>query len=71
MAKQKRMSEAMADRFRDIHSTDTVQYVLGLSELPTEQEFILEHKKTCKHKHRSGGSCAKKLYKFLKEVGLP
>lgn len=64
------MSEEKADRFRDIHGLETVQYVLGLNDLPTLEEFIIEHSKTCKNKHRSARKCAINMYDFLTREGL-
>ena len=66
------MPEEHRDKFMDLHSINTTQYILSLDDLPTLEEFIDKYSKltTVKGKPSIKRHNAKKVYKFLEKWGL-
>lgn len=66
------MPEQDREKFVDVHSTKISQYVLGLNDLPSKEEFVENYvkltsmKRAPSRKRRS----AEKTYEWLKENGL-
>jgi peptide methionine sulfoxide reductase MsrB len=60
------MEKEYWDKFVKIHSVATAIHVKSvLGKKVTEEEFITEHRDTCKSKHYSANQCGKGLFKFL------
>ena len=66
------MPEQDREKFIEIHSTNISQYVLGLNDLPSKEEFIENYVKLTSQKAKPSKKrkSAESTYEWLKENGL-